>query len=563
MNLLVTNLCNGKCPYCFAADTMYGETGKAREHEMSLENLSIALDYLANSDPDGEIRLMGGEPTKHSRLGEVLSMIERKGLKKVVIFSNGIIDEKTRKVLREYRHLLTLVWNVNEPGLYPASVEKTIYASMREFEDVDSTLGFNIYRTDYDPAFALEILRTYPKIRKVRIGIAHPMGSESPLTPQKAVYIKDYPQVGRIVRDFVYAVARSPDFSHVESVVLDCGYAPCLWNKEDYAELKKIGIFDMREEDSGCTPEITDFSTELEVRPCFTKAEGQTPPRKATDFHTVEQAIAYNAVRYWIAREFLPPASAKCETCEDRERCFGGCGGERVLQAKLRMAKAEFRLKSPKTSRSEKIDALFELGTLSAASYDYDRAVRLLEDAVALSKSSFRLFRTRKIRKILHRFKVAADLKTYADDRAGIVELKREFVKKWSERVFDRKLFSSYTATLLNACFDWKTDVREDFQTRLARMPGGRLSDWKLEEVSAYLEATEGIAWKIRDPWALLGRTALVRLAKGDEAANAYLDAYFAKNPAEENAVRDLAALESEGVIGDGVLDLLRSRYAP
>lgn len=58
MNILLTNLCNGKCPYCFAADTMYGETGRERENEISLENLSVALDYLYYASPNQEIRLL-------------------------------------------------------------------------------------------------------------------------------------------------------------------------------------------------------------------------------------------------------------------------------------------------------------------------------------------------------------------------------------------------------------------------------------------------------------------------------------------------------------------------
>jgi hypothetical protein len=45
-----------------------------------------------------------------------------------------------------------------------------------------------------------------------------------------------------------------------------------------------------------------------------------------------------------------------------------------MLQAKLKLAKAEFRLKSAK-NRGEKADALYEIGTLQAACYDYNTAV--------------------------------------------------------------------------------------------------------------------------------------------------------------------------------------------
>ncbi|MCL4384701.1 MAG: hypothetical protein M1326_00095, partial [Cyanobacteria bacterium] len=55
--------------------------------EMSLNNLSIALDYLKITSLDEPIRLLGGEPTLYPKLEEAIQMIINKGFKRIEIFS--------------------------------------------------------------------------------------------------------------------------------------------------------------------------------------------------------------------------------------------------------------------------------------------------------------------------------------------------------------------------------------------------------------------------------------------------------------------------------------------
>jgi hypothetical protein len=169
-----------------------------------------------------------------------------------MVFSNGIIEEKTKPTLRKYREFLTFVWNLNPPGLYPSVIENKIEDSIREFDTPNACLGFNIYHDQYDPSFALDALERHKHLTRIRIGIAHPMGTENPANPQKAIYVKDYPKVGAMIRNFVLEVARNPKYSQVSHIDLDCGYAPCLWTKEQLEELRRIEIFDIHEEDSGC-----------------------------------------------------------------------------------------------------------------------------------------------------------------------------------------------------------------------------------------------------------------------------------------------------------------------
>ena len=140
MNIILTNFCNGKCPYCFAADTMYGEKSQNLEDEFSIKDFSLVLDHLYTNNPNQAVRLLGGEPTKHSRLDEILNMIIQKGFKRIIIFSNGIIDNKNKEILKKYLDNISFIWNINPPDIYPEAINKNINDCVKEL----STSGSNI-----------------------------------------------------------------------------------------------------------------------------------------------------------------------------------------------------------------------------------------------------------------------------------------------------------------------------------------------------------------------------------------------------------------------------------
>ena len=59
MNIIINNYCNLTCEYCFAKDVM-----EEQRQQMTLEQFQWALDFLDASN-DGNIRIVGGEPTLH------------------------------------------------------------------------------------------------------------------------------------------------------------------------------------------------------------------------------------------------------------------------------------------------------------------------------------------------------------------------------------------------------------------------------------------------------------------------------------------------------------------
>lgn len=61
-NLMLTNWCNYKCPYCFGMDFMAPQMAKKN---MSQETFSHILSWLSQTPDIDSIHLMGGEPTLH------------------------------------------------------------------------------------------------------------------------------------------------------------------------------------------------------------------------------------------------------------------------------------------------------------------------------------------------------------------------------------------------------------------------------------------------------------------------------------------------------------------
>lgn len=86
----VTNACNLHCPTCFAM---------AEGHDfLSLEEVSFMLDEFIKHEGHPEVvQFSGGEPTIHPRILEIVGKAREKGIKYVMINTNGIkmsMDEK-------------------------------------------------------------------------------------------------------------------------------------------------------------------------------------------------------------------------------------------------------------------------------------------------------------------------------------------------------------------------------------------------------------------------------------------------------------------------------------
>lgn len=98
-NLIVAEICNMACPYCFAGYSMSAARRSSSSVFISPEDFEQRLDFLDRSDIN-DVRLMGGEPTLHPHFVELVQRAHQRN-KNVILFTNGVIPEAALHCLEE------------------------------------------------------------------------------------------------------------------------------------------------------------------------------------------------------------------------------------------------------------------------------------------------------------------------------------------------------------------------------------------------------------------------------------------------------------------------------
>lgn len=85
--LIITEYCNFKCPYCrHLDDSIYGNRP---QKQLSLVEIKNTIDLWCDCGPVENIRFSGGEPTLHKNIREAVQYAKQKGCKRIAISTNG------------------------------------------------------------------------------------------------------------------------------------------------------------------------------------------------------------------------------------------------------------------------------------------------------------------------------------------------------------------------------------------------------------------------------------------------------------------------------------------
>jgi radical SAM protein with 4Fe4S-binding SPASM domain len=90
----VTRYCDLACPYC------YQGLNDRRNTEMSLEQARLVLGRIQAVNPECQINVSGGEPFSHTRIHEILDLIEEHELPFVILSNGSFIDERAARHLK-------------------------------------------------------------------------------------------------------------------------------------------------------------------------------------------------------------------------------------------------------------------------------------------------------------------------------------------------------------------------------------------------------------------------------------------------------------------------------
>jgi uncharacterized radical SAM superfamily Fe-S cluster-containing enzyme len=98
--------CNLDCPICFA-DSGHQPDG----YSLRLEQVDFMLDCFVAAEGEPEVvQFSGGEPTIHPRILEFIALAQEKGVKKVMLNTNGLRISRDRRFAEELARLKPVVY---------------------------------------------------------------------------------------------------------------------------------------------------------------------------------------------------------------------------------------------------------------------------------------------------------------------------------------------------------------------------------------------------------------------------------------------------------------------
>lgn len=309
-NIAIINKCNLKCPYCFA-DEMIHENTKL----ITIEEYRKVLAFLKGSS-NNRIGIIGGEPTIHPQIGEILKETGRYCQENgvgAVLFTNGI---ELSGVLAEIsKDLFNVLVNVNHPDIVGKEnyekMEATLaycYQKLDWYRKVG--IGVNVYHelSDYD--FIFDLVRKYG-IPSVRVSFVAPTYKDHAL--DKDLYYK------KAIGKFIDVCVGIKEAGGV--VQLDCNRVPFCYLTSEEKELLFSTLEPGQKIDNRCEP-VVDITADFKATACF----GTYDPIDLNDFDNYDDAYYYLMVKkmYPLA---IANNQGKCSTCKNHETlsCQGGC----------------------------------------------------------------------------------------------------------------------------------------------------------------------------------------------------------------------------------------------
>ncbi|MBF0465764.1 MAG: radical SAM protein [Nitrospirae bacterium] len=310
-NVLLTQQCVRKCPYCFALKHMENSTS---DKMLSWENLIYIADLLECSG-HRHLSLLGGEPTLHPSFNDFVVYLIERGFD-VSVFTSGIMTkDKLSKSIKTLEDVpmgrLTFVCNLNDPALSPVAETVSVKRFLEHFGN-RTIAGFNIYRNDFDMNFLFQAINMYGMIRVLRLGLAHR------IVGKDNIYV-DIGSFDNIIKrlsscfDIFKELRIKPAF--------DCGFPMCALNDNQLGQMYRLTTGDFR---FYCVPAI-DIGPDMEVWPCFPLSSFHK--KSLFEFNSFSEVIEYYNDLFSKIQTEACGIFERCDDCVYRENglCHGGC----------------------------------------------------------------------------------------------------------------------------------------------------------------------------------------------------------------------------------------------
>lgn len=322
-NIMLTSICNLKCPYCFA-----NEFVNQSDTEITETNFRKALEFILGDGSEHSVGLIGGEPTTHSQFENFLRIVLADPRVKIVsLYTNGILLDRYWSLMSHEK--LRLLINCNSP----VTLGDSAFAQMRNNLDElvinrmqkdHVTLGINMYGPNFQFDYMLELLQRYD-YDHVRVSLSVPNVVDQRNRDAHSYFLQMKPL---LIKFFFELISNGilPNF--------DCNKLPtCLITPSERKEfidllqqtnlIKKRYKSNLFSDSVGCSP-VVDILQDLTAVRCFGLSE-----------YTKQPITSYSGIRElkgFYSRAIDAYASntvynSTCATCHNRMvgRCYGGC----------------------------------------------------------------------------------------------------------------------------------------------------------------------------------------------------------------------------------------------
>lgn len=313
-NILLTEICNLSCAYCFAKEKM----SKTQRREMDINDFRKLLGFLKDNKRR-EIRLMGGEPTLHSRFREIVN-IALSGNFIVRLFTNGTFSHDLGQWMAEKGE--SIFYSVNLTAIVSAPEEKRHIAekNLNVIGKTSKIYGsITVDNASFERYRSVISLIEKNKFESVRISVANNMIANS----GNGLISYDYRDIVSIIIKLVNKLKEAG----ISKISFNCGFVPCMFKEGQIDRLLKEKIL-LR--GWGCKGKAGSFdvSSDLNILPCYASEELKTA--KISDFDDVKSAEAYaNALFSYTLHNSSPAVIKECRKCSFfwRKECNGPCVG--------------------------------------------------------------------------------------------------------------------------------------------------------------------------------------------------------------------------------------------
>ncbi|MCD7949412.1 MAG: radical SAM protein [Erysipelotrichaceae bacterium] len=329
-NIMMTDVCNLSCPYCFANEFVNKD-----KNEITEEAFDQAVEFIVGDGSHSVVGLIGGEPTVHSRFEYFMrKLILNDKVKGITVYTNGILINKFWDVVCHPKtHLLI---NCNSPK----DIGKKQYEILSDNLDVlinqkmcddRVTLGINMYGENFEYQYMIDLLTKFNQ-HHVRVSITVPNMDENRNIDAHTYFNAMKP---RMFEFFHALLSRGiiPNF--------DCNKIPsCLVTQEELQCFNQYLQDDFIKQNINnsnivtntvkCVP-VIDIRQDLVAVRCFGLSE--TTKQNIKNFANISELYNFY-LRSIDAYAYNTSYSKKCNDCHLRlvMKCSGGCLAYKIKQ---------------------------------------------------------------------------------------------------------------------------------------------------------------------------------------------------------------------------------------